>query len=220
MKYLVLIMIALFIVGCGVESASSDSQKSSQYDDGTGDDGTTDGGSTDGDGTTDGGTDDGTTDDGTTDDGTTDDGTTDGTTGGQLNSDFDMEDAIEDPNACIINGTFKNGMDDSSFDPEETLDSDNGIAVSSFLAYDPDAQKTLVTIYYPDLSSTPVGNQIVITETKYRVGFDQAWPTNSNKTIYVRTPRYLDSNYYGCYRYTLSLDKASMVAQKVYRFRD
>ncbi len=131
-----------------------------------------------------------------------------------------MTDAIKDQNACIINSTYENIMLDSSFDPEETLDDENGIAISSFLAYDPNSAKTEVAVYYPDLESTPSGNQIVITESMYRVGYDTKWASNTEKTIYVRTPRYLESNYYGCYRYTLSLDKASVVAQKVYRLRE
>jgi hypothetical protein len=200
MRVLLFVLTIFLLSGCGVHTDSSDgiaSAPSSNIDDGTDSNDTDDTNTTD-------------------DDGDTDDGSS---SGDQLNSDFDITDAIEDPNACIINGTYKNGMDDSSFDPEETFDSENGIAISSFLAYDASYAKTQVTVYYPDLGTTPSGNQIVITESKYRVGFDQKWPTSSNKTIYVRTPRYLDSNYYGCYRYTLSLDKSSIVAQKVYRIR-
>lgn len=138
----------------------------------------------------------------------------------QPNSDFDTRSAVKDQNACIINATFKNGMEDSSFDPEETVDSDNGMAISSFLAYDGDTAKTMVTVYYPDLIATPVGNQSVITQEYYRVGFDQSWPANTNKTIYVQIPRGIESNYYGCMRYTLSLDGASIVGQRVYRVRE
>ncbi|MDY0122335.1 MAG: hypothetical protein RBR54_10380 [Sulfurimonas sp.] len=138
----------------------------------------------------------------------------------QANSDFDTRSAEKDQNACIVNATFKNGMQDSSFDPEETADTEHGMAISSFLQWDGDTDKTMVTVYYPDLIATPVGNQIIITQEYYRVGFDQSWPANTNKTIYVQIPRGIESNYYGCMRYTLSLNAASIVGQRVYRVRE
>ena len=200
MKFVVVVLITVFFLGCGVETDSS-----------VGDSTTTSGS----------GTDDGnSTDDNTTD--STDDTSEDlgDPTADQINSDFDTRDAIKDQSACIINDTYKNGIDDSSFDPEETLDSENGISISSFLAYSTDDKKTRVTVYYPDIGTTLTDNQIVITESYYRVGFDQSWPTAANKTIYVQTPKGIDSNYYGCIRYTLSLVKSSIVAQRVYRIRE
>ena len=110
-------------------------------------------------------------------------------------------------------------MDDSSFDPEESLDENNGISISSFLPYSSDGQQTIVTVYYPGISSVPSGNFISVSESRYRIGFDQSWPSSENKVIYVQTPKGIDSNYYGCTRYTLSLDKSSIVAQRVYRVR-
>ena len=199
MKLLLLVFITVLFLGCGV---NTDSSFGTPTDTGNTDDNTTD--ST-------GGNDTNTTDDTGDDLGDPNED--------QINSDFDTRDAIKDQEACMFNSIY-NGMTDSSFDPEETYDSENGIAVSSFFAYDPNQEKTEVVVYYPDLETTLSGTQIVITEAKYRVGFDASWPINPNKTIYVRTPRYIDSNYYGCIRYTLSTDKSSIVAQRVYRIRE
>lgn len=137
----------------------------------------------------------------------------------QSRSDFDTRSAVKDQSACIINTTY-NGMVDSSFDPTGTVDAENGIVISSLYPYNADVQKTQVTVYYPDLIATLAGSQSTIYADKYRVNFDQSWPANTNKTIYVRTPRGIDSNYYGCMRYTLSLDSASMVGQRVYRVNE
>lgn len=137
----------------------------------------------------------------------------------QSRSDFDTRSAVKDQNACLINTTY-NGMADSSFDPTGTVDAENGIIISSLYPYNADVQKTQVTVYYPDLIATLAGSQSTIYADKYRVNFDQSWPANTNKTIYVRTPRGIDSNYYGCMRYTLSLDTASIVGQRVYRVNE
>ena len=138
----------------------------------------------------------------------------------QSRSDFDTRSAEKDQNACIINDTYKNAMDDSSFDPTGTADDENGITISSLYSYDADIDKTKVVVYYPDLIATPVGTQSSLYEDKYRLSFDQSWPANSEKTIYVRTPRGIESNYYGCMRYTLSVNTSSIVGQRVYRVNE
>lgn len=193
MRFVFFCFMVVFLTGCGVSSDSSSGTPSDQTntDDSngsTGDSNTTDPVDDLGDPTSD-----------------------------QAYSDFDTRSAVLDPNACIINDIFKNAMEDSSFDPTGTVDEGNGFTISSLLPYDADTQKTIVTIYYPDLGSNLAGSQTTIYKDYYRVSFDQSWPINSQKTIYVRIPRGIESNYYGCMRYTLSLDASSVVEQRVYR---
>lgn len=204
MRLIFCIFITVFLVGCGVETDSS--AKTPTEDTTTPDDNND---------TTD------PTDENTTDPVVPDEDEDLGDPNAdQANSDFDTRSAEKDQNACILNGTYTNAMEDSSFDPTGAVDSEHGVTISSLLRYDPDIQKTNVVVYYPDLIATPVGTQTTLYEEYYRLNFDQSWPANTNKTIYVRTPKGIDSNYFGCMRYTLSVDSASIVGQRVYRVNE
>jgi len=140
----------------------------------------------------------------------------------QPRSDFDTRDAIEDPDACRINGTFKNAMEDSSFDPTGTVDELNGINIASSYRYNADIAKTVIVIYYPDLANqnAKTGTQVNLREDNYRISYDMSWGGNEIKNIYIRTPRDVDSKYYGCVRYTLAASAGAVVKQRVYRVND
>lgn len=192
MRFLLSLLIVSFILGCGVDTDSSDGYLAQDTN--------TSGDQTD-----------------FTDDNTTNDDLGDSNED-QSKSDFDTRSAIKDQNACILNDA--NAMEDSSFDPTGTVDEENGMVVSSLLRYDADVEKTKVVVYYPDLTVTPVGTQITLYGDYYRLSFDQAWPTNDQNTIYVRIPRGIESNYYGCMRYILSVNNASIEGQRVYRVNE
>lgn len=202
MRYVLYLFLLVSLVGCGVDTDSSLRDTGQDTNISDGDDQTDP-------------TDDNTTDD---DDSSTDD--LGDPNEDQSRSDFDTRSAEKDQNACIINGTYKNAKEDSSFDPTGTVDEANGIVISSLLSYNADVDKTKVTVYYPDLIATPMNTQTTLYEDYYRLSFDQSWPANSEKTIYVRIPRGIESNYYGCMRYTLSVNTSSIVGQRVYRVNE
>jgi len=199
MHFVLSFFLVFFLLGCGVDTDSS--LRDTGQDSNVSDDDQT-------------GSDDNTTDDNNSTDDLGDPNED------QSQSDFDTRSAEKDQNACIINDTFANAMEDSSFDPTGTIDEENGMTISSLLAYDVDVDKTKVVVYYPDLIATPIGTQSTLYADYYRVSFDQSWPANTNKTIYVRIPRGIESNYYGCMRYTLSVNTSSIVGQRVYRVNE
>ncbi|QSZ40611.1 hypothetical protein GJV85_00245 [Sulfurimonas aquatica] len=132
-------------------------------------------------------------------------------------SGFDKTGASYDANSCNIVGDYK-AISDTSFDPLSTVDPVNGIEINSDLGYTSDLQGTTVAIYYPTLTKVLVGQFVnVYTDKKYRFGFDKAWLSNVNKTVYVRTPS-IDGLDYSCYRFTLtSLTPGAITSTKVYR---
>ena len=132
---------------------------------------------------------------------------------------FDTSGAVKDQSACIINSTF-NFIKDSSFDPLSTSDELNAVEISSKYDYNSDIALTEVAMFYPNLTKSILSKNVTVYETDYRFGFDEAWVANTQRTIYVRTPK-IASLYYGCYRYTLdSTDAGSITATKVYRVNE
>lgn len=191
MKFLVVVFITVFFLGCGVETDSSFSDSTTTSDPGTGDGNTTD-------------------------DNTTDTNGTGVTVVDSSDSGFDKTDAEEDVNACIINGVFQT-LDDSSFDPLAAADATNGVEIASQYAYSVDLEATKVVLFYPDLSVTKLDEQTHIYEDDYRFSYDKAWSSNNVPTVYIRLPK----NVYGaysCYRYELdSLSGDQITKTKVYR---
>lgn len=133
-----------------------------------------------------------------------------------LDTIFDANEAIEDPNACMASGLF-NALIDSSFDPLGTADEPNGVEISSRMAYNAKVEMTQVILYYPDLTQTLQSTFVNQSETLYRFTYNAAWLYNVPKTVYVRTPQ--DSNgKYSCYRYEInSAVDNSLTKTKVYR---
>jgi hypothetical protein len=134
-----------------------------------------------------------------------------------IESDFDTTSATSDSVACELNGDYTIAFKDSSFDPLATENIANGLELGSMLNYNTLTEQTEVAIFAPKLTQSLVGKRINVYGTGYWLGFDMAWVSNANKTVYIRTPK--DKNgYYGCYRYVLnSSDSKAIVGTKVYR---
>jgi len=200
MKVLVLVFVTVFFLGCGINTNSSVGYSSSESDLGIDDDTNT---STD------------------TDNNTTTDDTTDGDGGTVIvddssDSGFSQTDAQEDPNACIINDTFK-VIEDSSFDPNAVADYENGLELASQYDYSPDLEATKVALFYPDLGTLLLDQTIHVYEDYYRLSFDKAWSSSNLPRVYIRTPKDIFGAY-SCYRYELdSVSDDSITKTKVYR---
>ena len=138
----------------------------------------------------------------------------------ETESDYDMEGAILDDKAC---GSFEGytAMKDNSFDPEGFYDSENGITIGSSYPLSFNPSESEVVLFRPDLLETKIGTFTVIYGENYYVSFDQAWVTNVNNIIYVKTPQNADTNdKYGCYRYELdSINNKDINETKVYRLK-
>ena len=166
-------------------------------------------------------------DDGTIDpgDGTIDPG--DGTDvptndANQEDSIFDITGAIEDKFACklgdINDGFTNNIIKDDSYDYLGEIDVEDGLGITSRYAFNSDASKTEVALYYYDLLLPRAMNVESIAEEKYTVTIDTAWAQNDNNVLYIRTPK--DTNdLFACYRYDLSsIDiDGNVQVTKVYR---
>jgi hypothetical protein len=139
----------------------------------------------------------------------------------QPNSDYDTRGAILDPDACRITDVYKNTLLHSSFEPLRESDVDNGVTIGSEFPYNADITLTRVALFYPDIISTLAGSSSMIRENNYIFSFDQNWPANTNKTVYIRTPKVAANNgYFGCFRYVLNSTTASEIEfTKVYRLR-
>jgi len=187
---------------CGVSTDSSSSQVLSST--GTVDKNTTDTNST---------TDTNTTDSNSSSGGDTNTGSTGITSTG---SGFVVDGAEYDANSCIINTTYT-VLSDTSLDPVSAFDVVNGVEISSKYPYSPNVDETKVAIFYPTLGQLLVNNAINVYFEDYRLGFDKAWSSASNKIVYVRQP-VAGTKLYECYRYDLSsLETQSISGVKVYR---
>ena len=191
MKFLVVVLITVFFLGCGVETDSSFGDSTTTSEPGTGDGNSTDDNTTDGSGT------------GVV----VDDPSSSG---------FDQNDAELDSSACIINATYE-AIDDSSFDPLANADVDNGLEIASQYNYSTDLEATKVALFYPELTVVKLDINMHIYEESYRFSFDKAWPSNDLASIYIRTPQNIYGTY-SCYRYDLdSLSGDTITKTKVYR---
>ena len=200
MKVFVLFLLSFFLLACGVETNSSSLHNSETGDTNS---------STDtGDNDENGG-------DNDNNDGSTGSGGTTVVVDGSSNG-FDKVDAINDANACIINGTFQ-VINDSSYDPNAVADSLNGLELASQYPFSSDLEATKVALFYPSLS-LPLLNEVVhVYEDNYRLSFDKAWSSATLPSVYIRTPK-SSTGFYSCYRYDLdSLSGSTIVKTKVYR---
>ncbi len=135
-----------------------------------------------------------------------------------LESDFDQDGAILDNEACgAFDGYFT--IKDNSFDPEGFYDDTNGITLGSSYPMSFNPNDTEVVLFYKQLTETKTGIFSNIYEDNYYLSFDQAWIKNSDRTIYLKTPKLeATNNKYGCYRYELNSIDSTINRVKVYRF--
>lgn len=130
---------------------------------------------------------------------------------------FDKSDAGFDSLACTVDDVYS-AISDTSLDPLSSIDPVNGIEINSDLRFTSDAAGTTIAIFYPDLTQSLTGQFVnVFTDQDYRFAFDKAWLSNTNKTVYIRTPG-VDGGVFSCYRFVLtSLDAGAITSTKVYR---
>jgi len=132
---------------------------------------------------------------------------------------FDKTDAILDERACLATDGYKIIMD-SSLTPDRVSDDENGVSIKSEYEQNVSVEQTEVTLYYTDIEAPKTFNYIIKYEDNFSFSVDEAILEQSNKTIYVRTPKD-ENDLYGCYRAELNTTVASDITLvKVFRYSD
>jgi len=136
---------------------------------------------------------------------------------------FNTINAIHDENGCINDGYNKLSNFNypwPGIEADTSTDINNGISLKALGVYQEGVEKYEVTIFYPDLENATSGNKSTKIEENYSFGYDKSWLENSDKTIYVMTPKDEDG-LYSCYRYQLSFTNDSeVVSTKVFRYSE
>ncbi|MDO8454319.1 MAG: hypothetical protein Q7S59_07095, partial [Sulfurimonas sp.] len=132
-------------------------------------------------------------------------------------TDFNTTDAIYDGEACLDNST-NNVIDNTSFIPDSTADTTNGVYIKSNIGFNTQIEKTVVQLFYPNLSVGKTGVKTMFIGNKYYLEFDNAWVSNSDNKVYIQTPS-SDSNLSECYKLNLSSINANVLTTtKVFRY--
>jgi hypothetical protein len=132
-------------------------------------------------------------------------------------TDFNTTDAIYDGEACLDSSTY-NVIDNTSFIPDSTADTTNGVYIKSNIGFNTKIEKTVIKLFYPNLSVERIGTNTMFIGNKYYLEFDNAWVSNSDNKVYIQTPS-SDSNLSECYRLNLSSTNANALATtKVFRY--
>lgn len=141
----------------------------------------------------------------------------------QADSIFDVTGAVEDEFACIKlyeDGYTNNVISDDAVDYLGETDLEDGVGINSRYAYNFDASKTEVKLFYYDLKPSRDMFMETINLDKYNVFIDTAWAQNDETVFYVKTPIDKDG-LYGCYRLdaeTIDVD-GEVTVTKVYRVK-
>ncbi|MCW8837400.1 MAG: hypothetical protein OQK11_01735, partial [Thiovulaceae bacterium] len=134
---------------------------------------------------------------------------------------FNTTNAELDEGACTTDNGY-NYKVSYGFEAPTSMAEDliNGIAIKTRLELGESVDDAKVTMYYPSLQNTETADMVVVFEEDYYFTFDEAWLDNSNKTIYIMTPKD-DRGLYNCYRYELDSSSASNIsATKVFRYTE
>ena len=132
---------------------------------------------------------------------------------------FSKTDAIYDKSACTLQDSG-NTLADTDDESQRVYDIENGLSLSSSYTSGLTQEENEVTIYYPNLEKTKSGDNTVVFKDNYYFSYDNAWIENSNNTIYIKTPKEVDSPY-GCYRVKLdSMSENDITFVKVYSYSD
>ena len=211
LKLVSVLFTILLFTACGVETSSSDLEKSEN----TGTGGDSSSSDTNDSGNTDVSNDSG--DSGSTDDSNS---TSDGNV--TIKSIFDTADAVEDKYACIVgdsnNGFTSNAISDDSFDYADTSDEEDGVAINSRFPITKDLEQATVNLFYYDLQVSRWMSSVSIYEDDFRLSVDRAWSNNDDTIIYARTPKNSDG-LYSCYRYDLNNIDVNTTVKSVKVFR-
>jgi hypothetical protein len=146
----------------------------------------------------------------------------DTTTESVTQSPFDITNAVFDQYACKEDNSYNSLSNSGFFNMEKSSDQSNGIAIKSNFSGDSQSveDRSKATIFYPILEVIKANDEIVVFQDGYYFAFDKAWKNNTNKTIYVMTPK-TDTQESSCYRYVLNFSVANNIkGTKVYRYTD
>jgi len=133
---------------------------------------------------------------------------------------FDTKDAILDEQACQATNGY-NLLQSSNFTIEKSIDATNGIGIMSEFDRGDSFDDSLVQIFYPNLDVIKIENDdIVVFQENYYFSFNRAYNQNTNKTVYVMTPKNEDGTF-SCYRFELNFSVATNVqGTKVFKYSD
>jgi len=132
---------------------------------------------------------------------------------------FNTTNAILDEKACNSQSIF-NEITTYSFMPDPSADDFNGMSIKSTYPFGEGLDETKVTIYYPSLQNDQTKNKVVLFEDDYYFAYDIAWVNNTNKTVYVKTPKD-ERGLYSCYRYELNSTSAGdITSTKVFSYSE
>jgi len=133
---------------------------------------------------------------------------------------FSKTDAIYDTSACVITSENNNTIKDSNGSISRVDDTVNGISLDSSYSSGLTDEENEVKIFYSNLDKARTYNSTVIDKNNYYFSFDDTWLTNSPNTIYIQTPKEVDS-LYRCYRVKLNSTIESEISfVKVYSYLD
>lgn len=132
---------------------------------------------------------------------------------------FDTTDALLDEQACSQTNDY-NMLSHSALQVEKSEDRTNGIAIASEYPKGKTLDDSQVQIFYPMLESTLTSESVIVFQDHYYFVFDKSWIKNSNRTVYIRTPKD-ENDLYSCYRFELNFSTSTSVnGTKVFRYSD
>jgi sugar-specific transcriptional regulator TrmB len=133
---------------------------------------------------------------------------------------FNTTDAILDKQACKATNGY-NVLKHSNFTIEKASDTTNGIDIMSEYNRGTSLEDSQVQIFYPNLETAKEDDSIVVFQDKYYFAFDKAWKKNTNKSIYIMTPKE-KAGTYSCYKFQLNFSVAprNIKGTKVFRYQD
>ena len=133
---------------------------------------------------------------------------------------FNTTDATLDKQACRATNGY-NVLKHSNFTIEKARDATNGIDLMSEYGRGNSLEDSQVQIFYPNLEIAKEDDSVVVFQDNYYFAFDKAWKNNTNKTIYIMTPKEQDDTY-SCYKFELNFSVApnNIQGTKVFRYQD
>ncbi len=134
---------------------------------------------------------------------------------------FDVVDAEYDELACSSVHSTANPLQNNAGDERETSDSVNGMKILSLYDETTNDEDSNVVMYYNYLSSEVSleddRSNVYGDNSRFIVTYDLVWVTQSNNTVYVKTPK-LTNELHSCFKIKLdSREGSSISSVKVYR---
>ena len=103
---------------------------------------------------------------------------------------------------------------------ERTEDTNNLISIKSEYTLGNSSEDSEVKLFYPTIGEIQKDERVIVFQDSYYFAFDKAWINNSQKTVYVMTPKE-ESGRFSCYRYELNfLISDNITGTKVFRYTE